>query len=497
MPFITYVKGLPTPLEELTPSGFTQFEMFLGAFAPIFRSAAIETVNHLVSSVDFNKSKWNTHLQTTFKINKRHANGVIAYAKGKVDGAKEHRGLHLKTLEGKVKSLNTWISKAEKRLKNSRKFYRKKNWQNSQTGIKFPMSSSLKFRETNFRNLEFRIHGKKRRLHLIQNKIKHLKVKPIKVSVPHDQLFFVGSSGESWGNQISQWDGDSLTIRVPECLESRFGKFVVSRIGGFDRKINRLPEPGNVTSKTWHIFRKDGSWKVAVQFTPLAVKRQSKHRSYGCTGIDINPGSIGWAYVDRDGNLKAKGQIQLEMGLPSGKQQAQIVKACLELASLAISFQCPVVMEKLDFSDRKERLGEESRKMARMLSGWAYTEFGKQLNSILANRGIQLIEVNPAYTSIISLVKYMKMYGLSSDSAAALVIARRAMYLSERIPDFILAYSDVKSEKHVWSQWNQLHKQIKRSGKVSRRHDHFTISNWSFLVNPDGLPSPSGEALSH
>lgn len=494
MPSITYVKGLPTPIEELTVSGFSQMELFLGAFAPIFRDAAIETVNHLLSGAVFNKSKWNTHLQQVFKVNKRHANGVIAYAKGKVEGALEHRTLHLKTLEGKVKSISNWLKKAEKKLKNSRRFYKKKNWQNSKTGLKFPMSCSLKHRDTNFSNLEFQIHGKKRKLHLLQNKIEHLKSKPIKVSVPHDQLFMVGSKGESWGNQIAQWDGETLKIQVPECLESRFGKFISSRIGGFDRKVNRLPAAGSESAKTWHIYRKDGAWKVAVQFTPSPVKRQSKHRSCGCIGIDMNPGSIGWAYVDGDGNLKAKSQIPLEMGLPRGKQQAQIVEACLSLATLATAFQCPVVMETLDFSDKKERLGEESRKMARMLSGWAYAEFGKQLKSILANRGIQLIEVNPAYSSIIGLIKYMRMYGLSSDTAAAMVIARRGMYLSERIPDSIAAYSEVNSEKHVWSQWNQLNKQIKSSGKVSRRHDYFTISNWSFLVNPDGLRSPAGEA---
>jgi hypothetical protein len=75
------------------------------------------------------------------------------------------------------------------------------------------------------------------------------------------------------------------------------------------------------------------------------------------------------------------------------------------------------------------------------------------------------------------------MYGLSSDTAAALVIARRGMYLSERLPGSVKAYFSVNEEKHFWSQWNQLNKQIKRSGKVGRRHDYFTISNWSFLAD--------------
>jgi IS605 OrfB family transposase len=480
MPSLTYIKGLPTPANELNALGITDFEMFLEAFAPIFRDAAIETVNHLKNGTKFNKSMWNTHLQKTYQISKRHANGVIAYAKGKVDGSKEHQALHIKTLFGKAKSIKAWIKKAERKLKLARKFYAKKNWENSKTGCNFPLSCSLNHKDTNWQNLKFQLHGKKRKLYLIQAKIEFLKHKPIKVSVPHGQVFIVGAADESFGNQVAQWDGKTIKFRVPACLETRFGKSVVSEVGNFDRNINRLPETG---SKTWHLFKKDGKWNIAVQFTASEVKRQSKDRAYGCIGIDMNPGSIGWSYVDTEGNLKAHGKIPLEIGLPSGKQQAQIVDACLSLANLAICFSCPVVCEELDFAHKKECLGEQSKKYARMMSSWAYSEFFKQLNAILSNRGIELITVNPAYSSIIGLVKYMKMYGLASDEAAALVIARRGMRLSERLPSTITAYVEVNSAKHVWSMWNQLNKQIERSGKVNRRHDYFTVSNWSFLAN--------------
>ncbi|MCY7335968.1 MAG: hypothetical protein LH613_07100 [Chamaesiphon sp.] len=481
MSSLTYIKGLPTPLAELNPLGFSQMEMFLSAFAPIFRLAAIETANHLLCDLGSDKSKWNTHLQNKYQINKRHANGVISYAKGKVDGAREHRKLHIKTLQGKAKSIEAWSEKSCRKLTQATKFYAKKNWQHSKTGCNFPLASSLKYRDTNWQNLKFQIHNKKRKLNLILNTISHLKAKPIRVSVPHGQIFMVGSKDETCGNQIAQWDGDTLKIRVPACLESSFGLSVWGKIGNFDRTINRLPVVG---AKTWHLFRSDGRWNVAVQFTPIEIERQSQDRHWGCIGIDINPGSIGWAYVDYQGNLKAKGQIPLEMGLPHGKQQAQIVEACLGLATLAISFQCPIVCEELDFSSKKEKLGEQGRKYARMLSGWAYSEFFKQLNSILSNRGIELITVNPAYSSIIGLVKYLKMYALASDQAAAMVIARRGMRLSENIPDSITAYFEVNSEKHVWSQWNQLNKKLKCSGMVNRRHDYRTVSNWSFLATP-------------
>jgi hypothetical protein len=44
----TYCKGLPTPESEMNVLGQIELEMFLLAYAPIFRSAAIETVNHLL-----------------------------------------------------------------------------------------------------------------------------------------------------------------------------------------------------------------------------------------------------------------------------------------------------------------------------------------------------------------------------------------------------------------------------------------------------------------
>ena len=482
MTCITYCKALPTPIDELNAIGKTQLEMFLSAYTPIFHKAVCETVNLMMSGEEFNKSYWNTHLQKTYGISKRHANGVISKAKGAVDNAKECRISHIKTLEGQAKSCEKWLKKAEKKLKNGRKFYAKKNWQNSKSGCVFPLSSSLKYRQTNWQNLRFQIHNKKRKLTRYRQILSVLKSIPVRVHVPNNQAFIVGSQDESYGNQVCQWDGDNLRFRVPACLESKFGKYVEAKIGDFPRNINRLPATG---AKTWHFYHKDDKWCVAVSFTPSEVKQVSRSVDYGCIGIDINPGSIGWAYIDTEGNLKSHGKIPFQSGLPNGKQQAIIVKAGLELAALATKYQCPIVGEDLDFTSKKEQLRERGKKYARMLSGWAYSEFFKLLNSILSNRGIELLTVNPAYSSMIGLVKYLRMYGLASDEAAATVIARRGMRLSEKIPGSLTAFIEVNSTKHVWSLWNQLNKKIKLSGVLTNRHSYYAISNWDFLVNLD------------
>jgi len=487
MATLTYVKGLPTPVDELNSLGFTQFEMFLAEYSSIFHKAVCETVNHLLVEKDFNKSSWNTGLQKTYGINKRHANGVIAYASCAVDAAKEKRKQNINTLLCKLKSVESWISKAQKKLEDALKFYAKKNWQKSKTGCRFPLSCSVENRETNWHNLRFQIHNKKRRAYKLTTQIKHLKQDSIYVNIPKHQVYIVGSKDETLGNQACQWDGDVLKFRVPACLEPKFGKYVQTKLGSFDRNINRLPNEG---AKTWHFYRKHGKWNAAVQFTPSPVTRVSRHSAYGCIGIDMNPGSIGWAYVDQAGNLKTHGQIPLQMGLPSGKQKAQVVDACLQLAILANTFACPVVCEYLDFSVKKEVLRERGRKYARMLSGWAYSQFFKTLTSILSNRGINLITVNPAYTSVIGLVKFARIYGLASDEAAAIAVARRGMQLSERLPSAITAYLSVNDSKHVWHWWNKLNNLLKKSG-ISRRHDYYAISNWESQVNRLRMEAPN------
>jgi hypothetical protein len=115
---LTYCKGLPTPIEELTLLGLTDFELFLFDYSAIARSATIETVNHLLClEGKLDRSKWNTHLQKEYGISKRHAGGIIAHSEGKVSSAKEYRIDHIKQLESKLKSARQWLGKAQKKVK--------------------------------------------------------------------------------------------------------------------------------------------------------------------------------------------------------------------------------------------------------------------------------------------------------------------------------------------------------------------------------------------
>ena len=108
----------------------------------------------------------------------------------------------------------------------------------------------------------------------------------------------------------------------------------------------------------------------------------------------------------------------------------------------------------------------------------------------LAGSG-QVCQVNPAFSSVIGRVKFMERYGLSVHQAAALVLARRLLGCSERIPRrrvcpvgngvhvaFSVAFSVParKRVKHVWTCWGAVLGQLRpalaaqhRLGKRKRR----------------------------
>ena len=69
-----------------------------------------------------------------------------------------------------------------------------------------------------------------------------------------------------------------------------------------------------------------------------------------------------------------------------------------------------------------------------MLSSFSYGKIKAYFVSRGYRQGVEIHQVNPAYSSVIGRVKFMERYGLTVHQAAALVLARRLLGCSERIP---------------------------------------------------------------
>jgi IS605 OrfB family transposase len=131
----------------------------------------------------------------------------------------------------------------------------------------------------------------------------------------------------------------------------------------------------------------------------------------------------------------------------------------------------PIVIERLDFSHKKNELREKSNGYAHMLSAFAYRKFYDLIYSRVSREGVEIIEINPAFTSVIGAVKFKSGYGLSTHAAAAVTIARRGLFFKETIRTrsksieaAISGGNKTKSNqalivpvrmrsKHLWSSW--------------------------------------------
>ena len=132
----------------------------------------------------------------------------------------------------------------------------------------------------------------------------------------------------------------------------------------------------------------------------------------------------------------------------------------------------PLVVEKLDFRQKKAVLEGESRKYSRMLTSFAYGKIKAYFISRGYREGVEIVAVNPAYSSVVGRVKFMERYGLTVHQAAAMVLARRLLGCSERIPrrwvcpvgngvHIAFTVPVRKRVKHVWTYWGAIAGQLR------------------------------------
>ena len=182
-------------------------------------------------------------------------------------------------------------------------------------------------------------------------------------------------------------------------------------------------------------FKPDGKgWRVFVTTEMMDVPVVTD-RKCGTIGVDLNADHLAVAETDASGNCVNAWRVPLvTYGKNTHQAEALIGDAVAGVVQYAREVGKPIVIEKLDFRQKKAVLEGESRKYSRMLSSFSYGKIKAYFVSRGYRRGVEINQVNPAYSSVIGRVKFMERYGLSVHQAAALVLARRSLGCSERIP---------------------------------------------------------------
>lgn len=224
--------------------------------------------------------------------------------------------------------------------------------------------------------------------------------------------------------------------------------------------------------------KKDGNGREYLIFkATLTVKKESLNHSTsdGVFAYDFNYDHIAWADVSSNGNLIKAGVIPFTLdGLSSGHAKEVLGVAVKKLVALATDRRKPIVREDLDFVRKKRQMEYREKRQNRKLSALIYSKAAAMVEARAFREDTVVLKVNPAYTSLIAKVKYMKLKNLSIHCAAAYVIGRRGMGFSEKLPSY-LNHLVPKTRKN---RWRTVFTHAKKAGSSYFREDLPVWDKW-------------------
>ena len=150
----------------------------------------------------------------------------------------------------------------------------------------------------------------------------------------------------------------------------------------------------------------------------------------GCVSIDLNYDHVALTDIDKYGNRisgevlrfnpenKTSGQISDEIG----RIMSKVGKYCEDRKK-------PLVMEDIDTTISKHGMRYGSKKGNRHASVFAYKKMESCIENQSYRRSFGIIKINPAYTSQIGKILYMRKLGISIHEAASYVIGLKGMGL--------------------------------------------------------------------
>jgi IS605 OrfB family transposase len=169
---------------------------------------------------------------------------------------------------------------------------------------------------------------------------------------------------------------------------------------------------------------------------PTSEVRYTKEK--GVVAIDTNasPIHLAIAEVSKTGELVSYQTISLHhlIGLSQNSKDHQEWILAHQIVNLAIEKGKAIAVENLK-KLRKGKRGDGKATLRKRLHQWNAKKFLQKLKRVAMLKGVEVIEVNPAYTSVIGMLKYAPQLSIDKDIAGAYVIGRRALGFKEDMPE--------------------------------------------------------------
>lgn len=142
-----------------------------------------------------------------------------------------------------------------------------------------------------------------------------------------------------------------------------------------------------------------------------------------------------------------------------------------EIVKIAKEKGKAIVIEELEIKDKGRRGDFSGRKSRRIRHNFSYKSLLSKIKTLAKREGIEVIEVNPSYTSIIGMLKYAPQYMITKDIAAAYVIARRGLGLQEKIPDNYIKFLNTLTVNELEELKEHVKKTVRNKKlKIKKKH---------------------------
>ncbi|MBC7475092.1 MAG: IS200/IS605 family element transposase accessory protein TnpB [Candidatus Sericytochromatia bacterium] len=447
----------------------------------------IDNNTNKLSSAKHNELK--STYQKNYNINSRHYNSLFIELTGNISSVLALNKVYLQDTQDKILSLNKTIKYKQKTLDSLIKKIANQDYK-----IKTSISIQ-KVDQSNLKSLKNKLYFLNKNLLKATTKVGKLKdinesgnphlcfgskknfrqqfelkkdnnLTGLKTKEDWDKLWFqsrnktfslVGSADETGGNSNCQLividqehtQNNIFELKVniyPEAIKHS-DKYLKVKIKVHNDVKNYLFTVFNnkeiKQALTYRFYRnynsKSGRFDDYKVFISLdKAKQQPKiisSKQLGTVGIDINADHISMTEVDRNGNLLFTHDFKLNLKDKTSEQSTNnIALAVKEITDYAVKVNKPIVIESLDFSQKRLELKSGiNKKYNVMLNSFAYAKIIELFKSRCFDKGLEVIEVNPAFTSKIGKFKYQNLYKLTTHQAASLVIARRGLLSYQKI----------------------------------------------------------------
>jgi len=193
----------------------------------------------------------------------------------------------------------------------------------------------------------------------------------------------------------------------------------------------------NYFAYTVELKLKEGEIYGSVSFE-IPTPKVKYTRENGVIAIDTNasPIHLAIAEVSKTGELLSYQTISLHhlLGLSQNSKDHQEWILAHQLLDLAIQKGKAIAVENLK-KLKKGKRGDGKATLRKILHNWNAKKFLQKLKRVAMLKGVEVVEVHPAYTSIIGMLKYAPQLSIDKDIAGAYVIGRRALGFREDMPE--------------------------------------------------------------